>query len=98
MSRRKLPKEPKAWKWPRLYGTFDVETPRNNPSALVIIYPDGRPAERTSSATQSFADGFAHTPCWLWGYDLTSPEAQRILMILWCDRNKVKRYFLGEIK
>jgi hypothetical protein len=50
-------KEPKSFKYPRLYWRPDVYSYYSPVSELVIIYPDGRQAERyQNTLSNSFWD------------------------------------------
>jgi len=62
----KPPKEPKSFKYPRLYMR-DIHLSKSNVAEAIIIYPDGSPAERTFVSLDANANCFGNnrkTVCW----------------------------------
>ena len=95
----KPPKEPKVWRWPRLYWTEDPEQ-----VDLIIIYPDGRYADRYAERTYSgmnnsvFMERTFFIPCWFILGPTMTPNQQRRAMMKYAKDNGFERIFIGEIK
>lgn len=104
----KPPKEPKTWKYPRLYwAEFPYESMVFWRSAeFIVIYPDGH-AERSPTLWSYERGSFWHTwsegheevlaPCWRFGC-ANNPEGMRQAMLDYANEMGFKRIFVGEIK
>ena len=109
----KQPKEPKKWKYPRLYATVNKKTvvdPDNSAlggiAGLIIIYPDGRPPEMAWADMYSYQEYTwrNHPPCWYEERTMRGkPELQVKAFKEYAQNDYIinrsfHRIFIGEVK
>lgn len=98
----KPPKEPKSFKYPRLYWR-PMKHEHSFIATLVIIYPKGRrTTERTAFHNQDASvqffniNGNCLPACW--DEDWFTPEERVLRLKEYAQNHGIKTIFLGEIK
>lgn len=98
----KRPKEPKTFKYPRIYARPEANSDSHvNVSSMIIVYPDGRPAERMYIDIEYILSRDAsddwHIACWNQNRDMT-PQRQVDVLKAYARQFGYETIFIGEIK